>query len=112
MCMIEKMREQARKDMARYRREYGPPEHSRNDLPKGNAKPTKRQKAWARNMRRVLDAVRPFAEPTSEIAARLNKPARSVGATLNVLHREGRIAKYARPNSRGEVSWSLNGSAK
>ena len=110
MCLIEEMREQARKDMARYRREYGPPERLRLDIKGGNAKRTKRQRAGVAIKGRVLRAMRPgVIETTSEIGARINRPARGVARALTALHQEGKVTKYPRPDSHGQASWSLNG---
>ena len=113
MCMIEEMREQAKKDMARYRREYGKPETTRPDLRGSNAKPTRRQRAAAALKQQVLQAMRcGVVETTSEIGARMNKPARGVASALTVLHQEGRVTKYPRPDSHSQASWILNGDAQ
>lgn len=113
MCVIEDMRAQAREDMARYRREYGKPERLRLDLEGGNTKPTKRQRAAAALKRQVLCAMRPGAvETTSEIGARINKPARGIASALTILHQEGKVTKYPRPDSHGQASWSLNGAVQ
>lgn len=113
MCLIEDMRAQAREDMARYRAEYGKPERLRLDLEGGNGKPSKRQLAAAELKRQVLRAMRPgVVETTSEIGARINKPARGVASALTILHQEGKVTKYPRPDSHGQASWSLNGAVQ
>lgn len=110
MCLIEDMRAQAREDMARYRREYGKPETLRLDLQGSNPKPTKRQRAAAALKKQVLQAMRPGAiETTSQIGARIDKPARGIASALTILHLEGKVMKYPRPDSHGQASWSLNG---
>lgn len=113
MCLIDDMRAQARKDMARYRAEYGPPERLRLDLEGGNTKPTKRQRAAAKLKRKLLGTMRPgVVETTSEIGARIGKPARGIASALTILHLEGKVTKYPRPDSHGQASWTLNGEAQ